>query len=409
MAKGLPPAPTPRTADLPPEVNVVHVDDDSGFVDLASELLERADDRIDVRTVTDPEQVVAAIEESNVHCVVSDYDMPGMDGLELFDHLRDVGVELPFILFTGKGSETIAADAMTAGVTDYIQKGGMDTHEVVANRVLDAVKSRQRKKAVDRAINHYTALVEASHVPVYLYDDEGVIQYANKASENVFGVNDSDEIVGESFFDLLPEATHEEIRSRLSQLEAEEQVPETEFEFQNRNDDARRIRISCAPTPHHDDAVGQTIAHDVMRAEANRRELETFREVVQTALQEARAGLWVRDLRTDSFTRHGVSSLFGAESEDMDDDFDDVLPHVHPDDRDRLKTAHTMAIEDGESFCIDYRAGTNEKTIRHLEESGTVLTDENGTVTHVIGMIVDVTERGEKEAASRERDDQPDE
>ncbi|MFB6281082.1 MAG: response regulator, partial [Haloferacaceae archaeon] len=167
---------------MPPEVRVIHVDDDRGFVELSSELLERADDRIEVRTETDPRVVTDAVLEFEPHCIVSDYEMPGMNGLDLFERIREADIEIPFILFTGKGSESIAAEAMTVGVTDYIQKGGTDTYELVANRVLDAVKSRQRKIAVDRAVNHYTALVETAHVPVYLYDEDGVIHYANEAS-----------------------------------------------------------------------------------------------------------------------------------------------------------------------------------------------------------------------------------
>lgn len=255
--------PTPRTADVPPEVRVIHVDDDGGFLEMSSEFLQRADDRIEVRTETDPKTVIEVVREFDPHCIVSDYDMPKMNGLDLFERIREADIELPFILFTGKGSESIAAEAMTVGVTDYIQKGGTDTYELVANRVIDAVKMRQRKIAVDRAVNHYTALVETAHIPVYLYDEDGVIRYANEASASVFGVDDPEAIVGESFFELLPENTHEEIRSRLSHLESGDQVPETEFEFHDLRDTRRRIRISCSPTPHHDETVGQTIAHDL--------------------------------------------------------------------------------------------------------------------------------------------------
>lgn len=317
MTEEPPAVPTSRTAGLTPEVRVIHVDDDGGFVEMSSEFLERIDDRIDVRTETDPKAVTGAIEEFDPHCIVSDYEMPRTNGLELFEKLREAGTEVPFILFTGKGSESIAAEAMTVGVTDYIQKGGTDTYELVANSVLEAVKSRQRKKAVDRAVHHYTALVETAHVPVYLYDDDGTIQYANEASADLFGVDDPETVVGKSFFDIMPPETHDAIQTRLSRLASGEQVPEVEFEFDDLSDRSRRARISCAPTPHHDEAIGQTIAHDVMRAESNRRELEAFRRVVRTALREAGAGLWMHDCRTDDITRYGVADVLGVEPADL--------------------------------------------------------------------------------------------
>lgn len=393
MSHGLPPVPTPQTADLPPEIDVVHVDDDTDFVEMSREFLERADERISVRTVTDPTEVVEVVQAIDAHCVVSDYDMPGLNGLELFDRLREVDSDIPFVLFTGKGSEAIAADAITAGVTDYIQKGGTDTYEVVANRVLEAVKSRQRRKAVDRAVNHYTALVEASHVPVYLYDEGGTIQYANEASADVFGVDDPDAIVGESFFDLLPGDTHDEIQSRLSQLEDERRVPETELEFEDLSGTPRRIRISCAPTPHHDEAIGQTIAHDVMRAEKTRRELESFHEFTRTALERGSAGLWIHDVRSDSISRYGVAALLDVEPDELTDDLDSFLAYVHPEDRNELKSAYVRATEHADEFCIDFRIETDIGTTRQLEDRGAVMTDEEGAVTHVVGIMMDVTNR----------------
>ena len=45
-----------------------------------------------------------------------------MDGLAFFGAVRDINLDLPFILFTGKGSEKIASEAFSAGVTDYLQK-----------------------------------------------------------------------------------------------------------------------------------------------------------------------------------------------------------------------------------------------------------------------------------------------
>lgn len=50
--------------------------------------------------------------------------MPGLDGLDVLERVRGEYPDLPFILFTGKGSEEIASDAISKGVTDYLQKGG---------------------------------------------------------------------------------------------------------------------------------------------------------------------------------------------------------------------------------------------------------------------------------------------
>ena len=108
---------------------VLHVDDDPQILDLAATFLEREGEDIAVETATDPTEALDRFIEGEFEsgvpfdCIVSDHDMPGMDGLEFLEAVREDHPELPFILFTGKGSEEIASEAITAGVSDYLNKG----------------------------------------------------------------------------------------------------------------------------------------------------------------------------------------------------------------------------------------------------------------------------------------------
>ncbi|TKX76818.1 response regulator, partial [Halorubrum sp. SD626R] len=104
-------------------IKILHVDDEPGFADMAATFIEREDDRFDVKTVTSPDEGLQHIKTEPVDCIVSDHDMPEQTGIEFLESVRDEYPSLPFILYTGKGSETIASDAISAGVTDYLQKG----------------------------------------------------------------------------------------------------------------------------------------------------------------------------------------------------------------------------------------------------------------------------------------------
>jgi FixJ family two-component response regulator len=122
-------------------VQVLHVDDDEQVCELTSAVLGQDAD-FEVSWLTDPRETMDAIRERNVDCVVSDYDMPHLDGLALLERVRERYPDLPFILFTGKGSEEIASDAISAGVTDYLQKGtGTEQYELLATRIRNAVAS----------------------------------------------------------------------------------------------------------------------------------------------------------------------------------------------------------------------------------------------------------------------------
>lgn len=103
-------------------IRVLHVDDEPGFADLTTTFLEREDDRFDTETVTSVKQGLDRLSGRTYDCLVSDHDMPGQSGIEFLETVRDEYPNLPFILFTGKGSEEVASDAISAGVTDYLQK-----------------------------------------------------------------------------------------------------------------------------------------------------------------------------------------------------------------------------------------------------------------------------------------------
>lgn len=136
-----------RTDD---RINVLHVDDDSALVELCSEFLERKDDRISVHTETRPSDALDYLAAETVDCIISDYDMPELNGLELLDEVREEYPDLPFILFTGKGSEEIASEAIARGVTDYLQKGtGTEQYGLLANRLVNAVQQYRANRRAD--------------------------------------------------------------------------------------------------------------------------------------------------------------------------------------------------------------------------------------------------------------------
>jgi CheY-like chemotaxis protein len=122
-------------------IEVLLVDDNPHDLEMGEVFLKRQSDRLSVTTATSAAAGLKRLAEGeNVDCVVSDYDMPGTNGIEFLQQVRQQFPTLPFILFTGQGSEAIAKRAIIDDVTDYAEKGvGTDQYAVLAERILKAV------------------------------------------------------------------------------------------------------------------------------------------------------------------------------------------------------------------------------------------------------------------------------
>ena len=182
-------------------MRILHVDDDPDFADIVTTFLEREDERFSVTSATSAAEALDVIAGQPPHCIVSDYNMPGRDGIELLRSVRHEWPELPFILFTGKGSEAVASKAISAGVTDYLQKGtGSEQYELLANRIINAVSHH-------RAKSNYREIFDKTEIGLVIDDPEtGTILDANQAYADITG-HDREDIIGKNPAELSPESS----------------------------------------------------------------------------------------------------------------------------------------------------------------------------------------------------------
>jgi PAS domain S-box-containing protein len=183
-------------------IRVLHVDDEPELVDLAATFLERANDELAVVGETSVPEAMDRLAAERFDCIVSDYDMPDVNGLEFLEQVRERHPELPFILFTGKGSEEIASEAISAGVTDYLQKeAGSDQYTVLANRIDKAVSATRAKEALAESERMLSTLI--GNLPGMVYrcrnEPDWPMEFVSEGCEALTGYDadaiESDEVV----------------------------------------------------------------------------------------------------------------------------------------------------------------------------------------------------------------------
>ena len=246
--------PIPVSTDADAEgISVLHVDDEPAMSDLTATYLERVEDTLAVSTATTVVEALDRLDGGDVDCVVSDYDMPTTNGIEFLQIVREQYADLPFILFTGKGSEEVASEAIAAGVTDYMQKGtGTDQYEVLANRVKNVVERYRARQQFWEALSWYRRLVEQDLTGVFIVQD-GAFVYVNERLADVFGYDQCD-LVGESPLAIAAdEAAEATLRTFVGTDPADHDTFECEFTGERADGEAVDVEAHGGSIKYRDD------------------------------------------------------------------------------------------------------------------------------------------------------------
>jgi PAS domain S-box-containing protein len=136
------------------------------------------------------DSAAAGIEMSNrwaPDCILLDFSLPDMDGLEVLPKLRDGNDRLPcaVVMLTAFGGEEMAVSAMKSGAMDYLPKGLLAA-EVLPHTVVSAIERFQMQQRIDeqraalaRSAEQYRTLLEAIPQMVWMANAEGRVEYAN--------------------------------------------------------------------------------------------------------------------------------------------------------------------------------------------------------------------------------------
>jgi len=206
------------------ELLVLHVDDEPSVCELTTAFLEQIDERITVRTDTRPTAVLGRLSDEAFDCVVCDYEMPDLTGIEVLRDVRDEYPNLPFILFTGRGSEEVASEAVNAGVTAYVQKGGSEVYDQLAHRITNEVSRLRSERRAKIAEERLLTLYEQTD-GFYILDADWQITYWNQTMVERTG-RSADDVLGRDFWTVFPEPSgtdvHEFFRTAVAADEPQE-------------------------------------------------------------------------------------------------------------------------------------------------------------------------------------------
>jgi PAS domain S-box-containing protein len=383
-------------------VTVLIVDDTSEVVELTAEFLEHVDDGLTVLTETSATDGLDRLATDHVDCVVSDYDMPGMNGVEFLRAVRAEHDDLPFMLFTGEGSERVASDAISAGLTDYLQKdSGPEQYELLRTRIRNAVSAYRAKREATGRLHELQQVLKTVPTAVVRVDARGEIVYANRAARENLGAEPAT-IIGQAgdgsglnITDVDGEPIPEEELPFRQVLDSGEPIENYRHTVLGEDRERRTLEVNGTPLFGDDGAVESVMLciTDVTDEISRIRELERY----ETFLEYSPDFITVLDesgrINYRSSTPEGVDG-----SEPLSVAGERAAEHIHPDDREHVQSDFERVLTRGpeEMIRTEFRVKGADGEYRWFENRATnyIGTDP---VDGVLIASRDITHRKETE------------
>ncbi len=191
-------------------ISILFVDNEEVLLDLARSFLEKDRDSdnnpgFEVFTAISPDDGWEILNSSHIDVIVSDYDMPGKNGLDFLKEIKQAELDIPFIIFTGRGREEIVIEAISLGVDFYVQKGGNPTAQFAElkgkiKKIVEFKKSEKERKETE---NLFQTFFEHIHDAILIIENGKIIR-ANTHIYEIYNMT-PEEIIGANIIDVSSE------------------------------------------------------------------------------------------------------------------------------------------------------------------------------------------------------------
>jgi len=275
-------------------INLLIADDDRFIRRSLARMLER-NGMFEISEAEDRDTVFSSISESKPDCILMDYFMSDITGLELMRMLKAEGIAAPVIMLTGQGDDATAAAILKAGAYDYIPKKRLseqDFSETLTTMITSAISRHEAVQESDRAQialqlseARYRGLIENSPILITrFFPEDYTISFINDYFCKYFNV-ERFELLGENVLNLIPKSNHENSIKNINGITGENSV--ARFEIKTIVHGELRWQLWTVQGIFHEDgtiAEYQAMGEDITSLKQTQKQLMEQKRYLQSIL-----------------------------------------------------------------------------------------------------------------------------
>ena len=258
-------------------MKVTIIEDEDAHRELMERAIKREFSDAQINCFGEIEHCLDCVDQIVPDLIITDYLLPGMNGLDLLAELQGRHKDIPVVVVTGQGDENIAVNAMKLGAYDYIVKSG-DFFSLVPSIIKNVILRKELKRALkesqalyEQERNKLNSILTSMVTPLAVITANMTIDFANPVFERFFGKA----LIGKPYQTIFGKSSDAD--SRCLKAIKDRQIQSMEFEDVN----SRTWQVTVSPGTEY---KGNTITAVLVFQDITER--KRAEEAVQKAYDE---------------------------------------------------------------------------------------------------------------------------
>lgn len=348
-------------------------------------------------------QMKAALEKKTWDVVISDYSLPGFSAPEALEILNESGLDIPFIVVSGKIGEETAVSLMKSGAHDYLKKDTLTRLVQVVKREISEAQMRREKKETQTALmeseQRFRTLTELLPVGVYLADNAGKCLYANQKWLDVAGQT-MEEALGDGWQNALHPDDREMVHLAWNKMIESRGKWGLEYRYRNPEGQITLIlglaKLICDDQGNQIGYVGANI--DITERKKTIEELRKSEGRLLESQRTAHIGNWELDLQTQKiYLADEIFNILGLDRSDTRISLENFVLLVNEGEREKVTKTLRAALYKSKPFDMDVQIARPDGETRYVNARASLIKEPTGKDSKIVGTLQDITRRKEVE------------